>query len=135
MSVSSPCESTAVRSLYGIGLTGISSTPAGWALKASCRSAWARRIGSGRSNHWLKSKNPDAPAVRREAEEDWGKWLLVGLWRRLAAAEGFRTHGHATHTLRPFLTLARAEAELPRSSRNPRPRHPSGAAPRRARWR
>jgi len=23
--------------------------------------------------HWLKMKNPDAPAVKREAEEDWGK--------------------------------------------------------------
>jgi bifunctional non-homologous end joining protein LigD len=28
---------------------------------------------SGLSPHWVKSKNPDAPAVRREAEEDWGK--------------------------------------------------------------
>jgi bifunctional non-homologous end joining protein LigD len=28
---------------------------------------------SGRVNHWLKIKNPDAPAVRREAEEDWGE--------------------------------------------------------------
>jgi bifunctional non-homologous end joining protein LigD len=27
---------------------------------------------SGRSPHWIKSKNPQAPAVRREAEEDWG---------------------------------------------------------------
>jgi bifunctional non-homologous end joining protein LigD len=26
---------------------------------------------SGRSRHWLKSKNPNAPAVKREAEEDW----------------------------------------------------------------
>ena len=26
---------------------------------------------SGRSFDWLKSKNPDAPAVRRETEEDW----------------------------------------------------------------
>jgi bifunctional non-homologous end joining protein LigD len=26
---------------------------------------------SGRSTHWLKVKNPAAPAVRREAEEDW----------------------------------------------------------------
>jgi len=26
---------------------------------------------SGRSQHWIKSKNPEAPAVRREAEEDW----------------------------------------------------------------
>ena len=27
---------------------------------------------SGRSRHWVKSKNPAAPAVKREAEEDWG---------------------------------------------------------------
>ena len=28
---------------------------------------------SGRSRHWVKSKNPTAPAVKREAEEDWEK--------------------------------------------------------------
>ncbi|MFY9838959.1 MAG: hypothetical protein WAK55_21285 [Xanthobacteraceae bacterium] len=28
---------------------------------------------SGRSKHWLKIKNPAAPAVKREAEEDWGR--------------------------------------------------------------
>jgi bifunctional non-homologous end joining protein LigD len=28
---------------------------------------------SGRSPHWIKSKNPNAPAVKREAEEDWGR--------------------------------------------------------------
>jgi bifunctional non-homologous end joining protein LigD len=28
---------------------------------------------SGRSPHWLKMKNADAPAVKGEAEEDWGK--------------------------------------------------------------
>jgi bifunctional non-homologous end joining protein LigD len=28
---------------------------------------------SGRSPYWLKMKNADAPAVKREAEEDWGK--------------------------------------------------------------
>ena len=28
---------------------------------------------SGRSRDWLKSKNLNAPAVKREAEEDWGK--------------------------------------------------------------
>src|SRR5215831_8957593 len=36
----------------------------------------SKRLGStyrsGRSPLWLKVKNPDAPAVRREAEEDWG---------------------------------------------------------------
>jgi ATP-dependent DNA ligase len=28
---------------------------------------------SGRSPDWLKMKNSNAPAVKREAEEDWGK--------------------------------------------------------------
>jgi ATP-dependent DNA ligase len=28
---------------------------------------------SGRSPDWLKMKNPEASAVKREAEEDWGK--------------------------------------------------------------
>jgi ATP-dependent DNA ligase len=32
------------------------------------------RYVSGRSEHWIKSKNPNAPAVKREAEIDWGKW-------------------------------------------------------------
>jgi bifunctional non-homologous end joining protein LigD len=29
---------------------------------------------SGRSPHWIKSKNPNAPAVKREAEEEWNQW-------------------------------------------------------------
>ena len=41
----------------------------------------SKRLGSvyisGRSRAWLKFKNPAAPAVKREAEEDWGK----GRWR------------------------------------------------------
>jgi bifunctional non-homologous end joining protein LigD len=36
----------------------------------------SKRLGSryrpGRSLDWLKIKNPEAPAVKREAEEDWG---------------------------------------------------------------
>ena len=31
------------------------------------------RYSSGRSPHWIKSKNPNAPAVKREAEEAWGR--------------------------------------------------------------
>ena len=27
----------------------------------------------GRSRDWIKMKNPTAPGVKREAEEDWGK--------------------------------------------------------------
>jgi ATP-dependent DNA ligase len=37
----------------------------------------SKRLGSmyrsGRSRDWLKFKNPAAPAVKREEEEDWGK--------------------------------------------------------------
>jgi bifunctional non-homologous end joining protein LigD len=29
---------------------------------------------SGRTEFWVKSKNPNSPAVKREAEEDWGQW-------------------------------------------------------------
>ena len=40
-----------------------------------CEGTVSTRLGSpyraGRSNHWLKVKNPDAPAVRRLEEEDW----------------------------------------------------------------
>jgi len=36
-----------------------------------------RTLRSGRSRHWIKSKNPAAPAVKREEEEDWGR----GKWR------------------------------------------------------
>jgi ATP-dependent DNA ligase len=32
------------------------------------------RYRSGRSPDWIKSKNPNAPAVKREEEVDWGKW-------------------------------------------------------------
>ena len=31
------------------------------------------RYVSGRSKHWIKSKNPNAPAVKREAEIDWSR--------------------------------------------------------------
>jgi bifunctional non-homologous end joining protein LigD len=37
----------------------------------------SKRLGSpyhsGRSRQWVKSKNPAAPAVKREAEEDWAR--------------------------------------------------------------
>ena len=41
-----------------------------------CEGIVSKRLGSpyrsGRVEHWLKIKNPAAPAVKREAEEDWG---------------------------------------------------------------
>jgi hypothetical protein len=43
-----------------------------WASNALSRSGWARPT-SGRSQDWLKFQNPAVPAVRREAEGDWGR--------------------------------------------------------------
>jgi bifunctional non-homologous end joining protein LigD len=47
------------------------------ARKLGCEGIVSKRLGtpyrSGRSPHWLKVKNPKAPAVKREAEEDWGR--------------------------------------------------------------
>jgi bifunctional non-homologous end joining protein LigD len=45
------------------------------ACSLGCEGIVSKRLGSayrhGRVNHWLKIKNPAAPAVKREAEEDW----------------------------------------------------------------
>jgi len=47
------------------------------ACKLGLEGIVSKRLGSryrsGRSPDWLKFKNPIAPAVRREAEEDWGR--------------------------------------------------------------
>src|SRR5215471_6282915 len=55
------------------------------ACQLGCEGIVSKRLGSpyrsGRSKYWMKVKNPKAPAVRREAEEDWGsphwiKWKI-----------------------------------------------------------
>ncbi|MGC1233760.1 MAG: hypothetical protein WA838_03705, partial [Xanthobacteraceae bacterium] len=47
------------------------------ACKLGCEGIVSKRLGSpyrsGRSPHWVKVKNPKAPAVKREAEEDWAR--------------------------------------------------------------
>jgi ATP-dependent DNA ligase len=46
------------------------------ACKLGFEAIVSKRLGSpyrsGRSPDWLKMKNPAAPAVKREADEDWG---------------------------------------------------------------
>jgi bifunctional non-homologous end joining protein LigD len=46
------------------------------ACAMGCEGIVSKRLGtpyrSGRVDHWLKVKNPAAPAVKREAEEGWG---------------------------------------------------------------
>jgi bifunctional non-homologous end joining protein LigD len=43
----------------------------------------SKRLGSpyvaGRSQHWVKSKNPQHPAVKREEEEDWGRRRITSI--------------------------------------------------------
>ena len=45
------------------------------ACALACEGIVSKRLGSkyrsGRSDDWIKVKNPKAPAVKREAEEDW----------------------------------------------------------------
>jgi ATP-dependent DNA ligase len=47
-----------------------------YACKLGCEGIVSQRLGSpyrsGRSAHWVKVKNPKAPAVKREADEGWG---------------------------------------------------------------
>ena len=47
------------------------------ACRLGCEGIVSKRLGStyrrGRSPHWVKVKNPKAPAVTRKAEEDWAK--------------------------------------------------------------
>jgi bifunctional non-homologous end joining protein LigD len=47
------------------------------ACKRGLEGIVSKRLGStyrsGRTSDWLKFKNPEAPAVRREAEEDWSR--------------------------------------------------------------
>ena len=57
-------------------LEGDGPTVFGHACKMGLEGIVSKRLGSyyrsGRTRDWLKFKNPDAPAVKREAEEDWG---------------------------------------------------------------
>ena len=47
------------------------------ACRLGCEGIVSKLLGStyrrGRSPLWVKVKNPNAPAVKREAEEDWGR--------------------------------------------------------------
>jgi bifunctional non-homologous end joining protein LigD len=51
------------------------------ACRFGCEGIVSKRLGSpyrsGRTDHWIKVKNPAAPAIKREAEEDWGakRWV------------------------------------------------------------
>jgi ATP-dependent DNA ligase len=46
-----------------------------YACELGCEGIGSKRLGSryvsGRSLNWIKVKNPAAPAMKREAEEDW----------------------------------------------------------------
>jgi bifunctional non-homologous end joining protein LigD len=52
------------------------------ACALGCEGIVSKRLGSpyrsGRVDHWLKIKNPAAPAMKREMEEDWGPKRWAG---------------------------------------------------------
>jgi len=50
--------------MFGKECSGLSALERPWVI---CQKSVARA-----ANHWLKIKKPQAPAVKREAEEDWG---------------------------------------------------------------
>jgi bifunctional non-homologous end joining protein LigD len=62
------------------------------ACQLGCEGTVSKRLGSpyrsGRTAHWVKVKNPKAPAVKREAEEDWGSPRYIKSRRRAALTRG-----------------------------------------------
>jgi bifunctional non-homologous end joining protein LigD len=58
------------------------------ACQLGCKGIVSKRLGSpyrpGRSPYWVKVQNPKAPAVKREAEEDWGSrhWIKSKIRQR-----------------------------------------------------
>ena len=47
--------------------------PASWGWRGFLSERLGSRYRSRHSPDWLKFKNPQAPGVKREAEEEWGK--------------------------------------------------------------
>src|SRR6516225_11331212 len=62
------------------------------ACQVGCEGIVSKRLGSpyrsGRSKHWVKVKNPKAPAVKREAEENWGSSHWIRSKRRTVVTPG-----------------------------------------------
>jgi hypothetical protein len=92
----------------------------------------SKRLGSpyvsGRSRHWIKNKNPQHPAVKREAEEDWGREQRIPRrqkpWRRsksrtgcgrplTAAASAFPPSDNAPSAIVQSMTTASADLAEP----------------------
>jgi bifunctional non-homologous end joining protein LigD len=77
-----PLASMLRKSRHGVRLNEHPEHPEGdvvfrHACKMGLEAIVSKRLGSryrsGRSPDWLKFKNPQAPAVKREAEEDWSR--------------------------------------------------------------
>jgi len=47
--------------------------PAAMGLEGIVSKRLGSRYRSGRTRDWIETKDPAAPAVKRETEEDWGK--------------------------------------------------------------
>jgi bifunctional non-homologous end joining protein LigD len=62
------------------------------ACQLGCEGIVSKRFGSpyrsGRSPYWVKVKNPNAPAIKREAEENWGSPHWIKNRKRKAVTRG-----------------------------------------------
>jgi ATP-dependent DNA ligase len=69
------------------------------ACALGCEGIVSKRLGSpyrsGRTDHWLKVKNPAAPAVAREAEEEWAARSSASAVIRAAVASMIRLFSSA----------------------------------------
>jgi ATP-dependent DNA ligase len=69
------------KALPGLHLNEHLAQPGDVVFRHACKMGFegivSKRLGSrytsGRTRDWLKFKNPAAPAVKREAEEEWGR--------------------------------------------------------------
>src|SRR5215831_12885287 len=84
----------------------------------------SKRLGSpyrsGRSRDWLKMKNPSAPAVKREAEEDWGseKWRKKRRVPPIGHREGRLWWQSLSHGMASLACRTRIPAALPRQDQS-----------------
>jgi len=92
------CGAGGLRPAITLGAVETSARTAAVVFRHACKleleGIVSKRLGSpyraGRSRHWVKSKNPDAPAVKREAEEDWGQREMAITWGKMPFVSGIK---------------------------------------------
>jgi ATP-dependent DNA ligase len=91
------------------------------ACRLGCEGVVSKRLGSiyrrGRSPYWIKVKNPNAPAVKREAEEDWGSPRWIRSKHRTVVTRGADRRAAGISVLRACNTLSIERRKPPLGAR------------------